>query len=117
MASQIPKQIQFQLRDVTQGLTYSASATEFVFADDPMPTGVDNGQVTLVVDMSENGDKPISVKSLSSSLMVSDIRWTPPEPPERPAPTLTVDGIAHESVALVKKALQNLEPTKQANVD
>ncbi|KAJ2802394.1 hypothetical protein H4R20_003296 [Coemansia guatemalensis] len=117
MAPQIPDQIQFQLRDVAQGLTYSASTTEYVFADDPMPAGTDNGQVTLVVDMSENGDQPVSVKSLSSSLMVSDIRWTPSEPPGRPAPTLTVDGIAHESVELVKKALGDLEPATQADAD
>ncbi|KAJ2080408.1 hypothetical protein H4R24_003107 [Coemansia sp. RSA 988] len=110
MAPQIPEQIQFQLRDVAQGLTYSASTAEYIFADDPMPAGADNGQVTLVVDMSENGDQPISVQSLSSSLMVSDIRWTSSELPEQSAPILTVNSIVHESVALVKKALGNLEP-------
>ncbi|KAJ2823727.1 hypothetical protein IWW50_003650 [Coemansia erecta] len=103
MASDMQSEIQFQLKDAAQGLTYSASSVEFIFADDPTPLGSDDGQMTVVVDMSEDGGKPVGVRSLSSSLMVTDFKWAPRADgdDEATAASLTVEAISLEHTSPV----------------
>ncbi|KAJ2157522.1 hypothetical protein GGF46_004451 [Coemansia sp. RSA 552] len=93
MTSNLPAKIRFQLKDAVQGLSYPANTVEFVFEDDPQPVGADDGQTTLVLDMSKEGDKPVGVRSLSSELMVSGFKWDP----DTPTATLTVEGVALDS--------------------
>ncbi|KAJ2312801.1 hypothetical protein IWW51_006203 [Coemansia sp. RSA 2702] len=139
----LPNEIQFRLKDAAQGLTYSADAVEFIFEDDPEPVGTDDGQTTVVVEMSADGTRPVGVQSLSASLMVSDFKW---ERQAEPTASLTVESISLEQepalreaqtdklssqqifsniqrdshhlskrVALLKRALDNLEPPAAAS--
>lgn len=72
----IPSEIDLQIRDDIQGLTYSVDSITCVYKDDPVPLGTDdNGTLTIVVDMSEDGAAPTGVHSLSSSFMVSEYQW------------------------------------------
>ncbi|KAJ2499850.1 hypothetical protein GGH96_003193 [Coemansia sp. RSA 1972] len=136
MASKAPSDIQFELKDSAQGLTYSATSVEYVFDDDPMPQGADDGRHTIIVDMSDRGDEPVGVCSLSSSLMVSGFNWEPQTDPALLAvecisldstehvphsqpmtPQQTFAAIQRDShilskrVALLKQALNNLDHT------
>ncbi|KAJ2136158.1 hypothetical protein IW139_001268 [Coemansia sp. RSA 353] len=136
MASKAPSDIQFELKDSAQGLTYSATSVEYVFDDDPMPQGADDGQHTIIVDMSDRGDEPVGVRSLSSSLMVSGFNWEPqtdsallavecisldntevvprsqPQTPQQTFAAIQRDShILSKRVALLKQALNNLDHT------
>ncbi|KAJ1730568.1 hypothetical protein LPJ61_002939 [Coemansia biformis] len=91
-----PEEIRFRINDATHGLTHFAQSPEFLFADDPPPLGDDDGQITVVVDMSEDGGRPVGVRSLTSSLMVTGFKWEPTAEPGRSAAALTVDGVSLE---------------------
>ncbi|KAJ2848397.1 hypothetical protein IWW36_003317, partial [Coemansia brasiliensis] len=86
----------FQLKDAVQGLTYSADSVECVFEDDPVPLGTDDGQMTVVVDMSPDGDTPVAVHSLSPELLVSSFSWESSQADATSVSSLTVEGISVE---------------------
>ncbi|KAJ2337643.1 hypothetical protein GGI00_000073 [Coemansia sp. RSA 2681] len=94
--SSVPEEIQFQLRDDAQGLTHAAGPVSYVFADDPLPLGSDNGQISVVVDMSANGAEPVGVRSLSTSFMAAGYEWNPPSGSSERAARLVVHGVALE---------------------
>ncbi|KAJ2835196.1 hypothetical protein FBU31_001690 [Coemansia sp. 'formosensis'] len=91
--SSVPQEIQVQLRDDAQGLTHSATSVAYVFADDPLPLGTDDGQISVVVDMSTNGANPVDARSLSTSFMATGYEWSPPT---EGSAKLTVHGVALE---------------------
>ncbi|KAJ2863625.1 hypothetical protein GGH94_003487 [Coemansia aciculifera] len=103
--SNVPQEIQFQLRDDAQGLTHSATSVSYVFADDPLPLGSDDGQISVVVDMSADGASPMGVRSLSTSFMAAGYEWSLPADSSESSAKLTVHGIALERVALLSQAL------------
>ncbi|KAJ2493459.1 hypothetical protein IWW37_000548 [Coemansia sp. RSA 2050] len=94
--SSVPREIQFQLRDDAQGLTRPATSVSYVFADDPLPLGSDDGKITVVVDMSANGANPVGAHSLSTSFMAAGYEWTLPADANEGSAKLTVHGIALE---------------------
>ncbi|KAJ2003472.1 hypothetical protein GGI04_002948, partial [Coemansia thaxteri] len=90
----MPQEIQFQLRDDAQGLTHSATSVAFVFADDPMPLGSDDSQISIIVDMSEDGTKPVGVRSLSTSFMATGYEWNPHTLSDASTASLAIHGMA-----------------------
>ncbi|KAJ2785993.1 hypothetical protein H4R18_000208 [Coemansia javaensis] len=90
----LPKEIRFQIKDATNDLTHFAHAAEFLFEGDPAPLGDDDGQLAVVVDMSPDGTRPVGVRSLTSSLMVSGFEWKPEAADGDPAAALMVDGVS-----------------------
>ncbi|KAJ2788089.1 hypothetical protein GGI15_000110 [Coemansia interrupta] len=90
----IPSEIQFQLRDEARDIDYPATEVTHIFEGDPEPMGTDDGVVTVVVDMSEDGSHPVAISSLSSRFMVSDYNWTSEQNVDGAFAKLSVNGVA-----------------------
>ncbi|KAJ2349044.1 hypothetical protein GGH92_002647 [Coemansia sp. RSA 2673] len=111
----VPQEVQFQLRDDCLGLTHSATSASYVFADDPLPLGSDDGQISVVVDMSADGASPVGVRSLSTSFMAAGYEWSLPTDASEGSARLTVHGVALERTPLkISTSQSNTSADKQA---
>ncbi|KAJ1890476.1 hypothetical protein LPJ66_007456 [Kickxella alabastrina] len=93
----LPQQVQIQLQDKSQGLTHFSANITYVFEDEPMPLGSDDGALTVVVNMASDECRPEKVRSLTSTFMVSDYEWNISEEPEKTAAILLIKGVSLES--------------------
>ncbi|KAJ2395568.1 hypothetical protein GGI05_001524 [Coemansia sp. RSA 2603] len=89
-----PTEIQFQLRDEVRGIEHPATEVTHIFEGESEPMGTDDGVVTIVVDMSEDGSRPVAASSLSSRFMVSDYNWTSEQKENGTFAKLSVNGVA-----------------------